>query len=213
MARYFLKNIARGETELVSMGYILPNRGFSPDCYEESALLANAEVMGLKNKKMVEFVSESEYEKARKAEATKAPTVEDALDEDSPDKGHLVQLVKQARGLLDEIEKFVTASQPKAPAVKAASTSNESPVGPDDGLDLWWKPPLGLQPQSTTVAYLKKTAKEKREFLKTARDSSILRDIALFETDEKLKIAARKQVKLAEKAAEEAINLAETAPQ
>ena len=51
---------------------------------------------------------------------------------------------------------------------------------------------------------VKKDAKERRKFLRTCRDISMLRDVALFETDKKLKEFARKQARRAESSAQSA---------
>jgi len=159
---------------------------------------------------------------------TSSPTVEDALDEDNPRAKQARQYIDAAQTALQRLEKVMFGEsqkpgkpgkpeklqkQPKGASVPSQSVSVQDVPGKpakveaakdegDDGIGLPQSPPTGLQPQSTTVRYLKKDDKERRKFLRSCRDITMLRDIALFESNDKLKKLARKRVKEATQQAE-----------
>jgi hypothetical protein len=209
-------NKARGETVFATLNMIIPNKGYSPCAYPESSLKTNPEVMDFHSKKLIELVTEEQYEKAIAAEkeelAAKSVHVEDALEVDSPSTAELRNLAKTAqRALADlvaEIERTPSSSDSQKPSKNGGKTDrDDGPADPsDDGLDLLMNAPVGLKPQARTEEYLKTNAKERRKFLNTSRDITILRDIALFESDPKLKLVARKAAKAAEQMAESASN-------
>jgi hypothetical protein len=150
------------------------------------------------------------------------PTVEDALDESSPRAQQVRQYIDAANTALQRLERLMfgapqqqagkqpakEASKASASAVTGKTASKKAAAAEDDGIGLPQNPPAGLKPQPTTTKYLAKDAKERRKFLRQCRDITMLRDIALFETDAKLKKLARKRVKDATSQAEAASSAA-----
>lgn len=211
-------NKARGEIVFATLNMIVPDKGYSQCSYPESSLKVNPEVMDFHSKKLIEFVTEDAYEKAIAADkaelAAKSTLVEDALEVDNPTTAELRTLAKNAQralaALVAEIDRVSTpaSEESQKPSKNGGKTGrDDGPVDPtDDGLDLPMNAPVGLKPQARTEDYLKTGAKDRRKFLNTCRDITILRDIALFESDPKLKLVARKSAKAAELMAESATN-------
>lgn len=210
----WILNTARGGTELVSLGIMLSDKGFSPVPYMESSLTSNVEVNHFKSKGMLKFISDEEHTQmlAQREEAMKPAnvTIEDALEAEGPNNLDALRFVSAAQKALAELEKFL-ATPNKQVAERAAEKtpviSKEAPEG--DGLDLPMSAPVGLNPQAMTEQYLKKSGKDRKQFLRDCRDITTLRDIALFESDPKLKLVARKAARAAEMQAESATRMAQ----
>lgn len=204
----------KGQIEFVTLGLFLPEGATTAQAYEESVIKSNPEVMGFVSKGRVELVTEEEYQKqnnARLADEKAAllnVTIEDALQEDSPSIDAMKTALSQVESALNKLRSLVEAGEGKTKK-SSAESKPDKPEETSDGLDLPSAPPPGLRPQALTEQYLKKSAADRRKFLKECHDISTLRDIALFETDPKLKSAARRAAKSAESSAQEAASMAQ----
>lgn len=220
-----LVNKGRGEILFVTLGgadgksaYTLANKLISPEVFAESLLKANTEVMTFKMKGLLDFMTDEDYiaqeddlkraaQSIANQEAAKHSSVESALASDNPQSAELDRRLDAVRSSVKKLEEFVVQNLKALPPVKSFYTGHKEDAEPaeklsaDDGLDLPLKPPPLLQPQPRTKEYLAKAVVDKKDFLKTCRDISLLRDIAMFEADEKLKGTARRAAKKAEKVA------------
>ena len=233
---YHVKNTAKcGTMDLVSLGLFLNHLQTSENTYKLEALESNPEVMAFRGKNFLQFISEEDFVANKQAEVTaaaeKAAAIEEddgdvltavskALAEDNPNKATILKCVNGIEHLLATLKAELEAKPvPKATATivpHIASVSSDQPADAknvrgmnfEDGLDLPMNAPMGMTPQVTTKNYLLKDTRAKRDFLITCQSSTILRDIALFETDPILKKRARKVAKQAEASAIAAESLA-----
>ena len=204
-----------GDIELVTLNIFLPDKGYSMKSYKKSQLETNPEITDYEIKGMIKIVSEDQYKKtlvkeeqvkpvAKKAvRGPVAPTVEDALDDDNPSHERARKLLDTARTALDQLERVLTNDEVTTPASSKPQTPKKD-KDDDDRLGLIHSAPAGLKPQATTHKYLKKNATGRKRFLRNCRDITMLRDIALFETDMSLKKLARQRAKAAENLAQSA---------
>lgn len=221
---YRIKSLerAKGEIAFVSLDFMLAYRGYSPSLYKLSDLQTNAEIMNYMNNGYINFVEESEYQRLRKEEekaraAAHPITVEDALEQDSPARSELekrLNATKQALAALEALilnQDVLVKSKPTKVSgqTQAQNQAQVAPESLDDGLDLPVNAPTGYQPQPKTMEYLRKSQVDKKAFLKTCRDLGILRDVAMFEPDAKLKAKIRKFIKKTETEIEEATNMSQ----
>ena len=200
----WILNTARGNTELVSLGVMLENKGLSPVAYTEESLASNVEVQHFKSRGMLKFVSEEEHAQllAQKEESMRPAnvTIEDAVEQDHVKNTDALKFVASAQRALAELSSFLSNTEPqkKREEGKKSAPPTEHRDPKDDGLDLPMSAPAGLNPQAMTSQYLKKSGKDRKQFLHDCRDITTLRDIALFESDPKLKQVARKAAQTAE---------------
>lgn len=219
----------KGQTQFVTLNMTLGNGSTSDESWDEAVLRANPEIMNFHAKGKIVFVTEAQYAAERKAVAQAAVEAEkldaaldsdtvtdisDALETDNPSVTEARKLAQDIRSSLNKLEALLsgnTGAKRSQPASKAGKAPQPELSDKGDGLDLPMSAPPGLKPQAVTEQYLRKTAADKRKYLKECRDIGLLRDIAMHEPDAKMKLVARKAAKGAEQSAEEASRMSEAA--
>jgi len=221
--------LMKGEISFVSLDMFLegpdtPSKGYSKTGYTQKDLDENAEVQNYVSRKAIVLVPEAEFAKAiaeQEAAVAAPPTIEDAIEEDSPQTAHFQKLLDKVKQGLNDLESAMQQdadqraerstkermADPEVPEAPERTTAPAADVNPkdlpkEDDIGLPINPPPGLKPQVPTVTYLRLDSKGKKKFLKECWDIGILRDVALHEPDKKIKTAARKKVKQATAKAE-----------
>lgn len=224
-----IQNKARGSISFSSLGFLLEHKGFSHPM-EETAIKTNSEVNSFLAKGLVAILTEPEYEKMHSARLEEAEAeanngdVASALELDSPTPVAFNRQIDEVQRALDALknlvdkmdsdddEKPAPKKHSKAPAVFPSSTvtpPTTQPTEKDEGpSDLPMNPVAGMKPWVSTDKYLALDAKGRKKWIKECRDIGMLRDVAMWESDAKLKIVARKAAMKAERVAEGAAEAA-----
>ena len=223
MAIVRIKNTGKmkGEISFVSLNMFLEgpdteSLGYSKASYSQKDMDENVEVQNYITRKAIELVAETEVRKvidAAEVVAAKPPTIEDAIEDDSPATAYFQKLLDKVKQGIKDLEQAMqesvdsqaeqTTKERMANPAPARTTPPAADVDPKDlpdtdDIGLPMNPPPGLKPQVPTVTYLRLDKPDRRKFIKECWDLTILRDVALHEPDKKIKLTARKKVKTAE---------------